>query len=242
MTEDAAFAVEVPVGEARPLGISQYSTATESEVRVLLVKLALLGLEQTNTTRLDDATVAKAVGEGRPLEIADLSASALSPGEAASARPGEKVNAGVTAVARLAGEARSLGIAKHSTKTESNVAVFFGLRVKSTPSAFDTAVAMPADEARPSGIAEQSATTDSVTAVSSGEAGLSTAGVVLAGEAWPSGIAQQNAMMKPELAETSGEVGPFRSRVNEWCEQRRHYNRRNACWWSSASWNFKAKC
>ena len=33
-TDAAATAVEVPVGEARPLGIAQYSTATESEVEM----------------------------------------------------------------------------------------------------------------------------------------------------------------------------------------------------------------
>ena len=63
-----------------------------------------------------------------------------------------------TAVEVLVGEARPLGIAEHSTKTESAVAVSSGEagpswpRVKSTPSAVDTAVAMLAGEARPYGI------------------------------------------------------------------------------------------
>ena len=45
-TDVADAAVEVPVGEARPLGISQYSTATESEVEGSSGE-GLLGPEQT---------------------------------------------------------------------------------------------------------------------------------------------------------------------------------------------------
>ena len=103
-----------------------------------------------DTTRLDDATFAKAVGKVRPLRIAEhsvptASALAVSSGEAGSARPGEKADAGVKAVARPAGGARPLVIAKHSTKTESDVAVSSGEagpswpRATSTPSVFDTA-------------------------------------------------------------------------------------------------------
>ena len=106
-----------------------------------------------HTTRPDHATVAKAAGEDRLPEIAEhsvttASAFAVSSGEAGSARPGKKdtTNAGVTAVARLAGVARPLEI----PKTESDVAVSSGEaglswpRVERTPSASITAVAVPA--------------------------------------------------------------------------------------------------
>ena len=172
-----------------PLGITQYSAATESEVKGSSGGAGSSWPGADDTTRPGDAAFANAVGEGRHLRIAEhsvptASALAASSGEAGSARPGEKADAGVKAVARPAGGARPLVIAKHSTKTESDVAVSSGEagpswpRAMSTPSVFDTAVAMPAHEA------------------------------------WPPGITKQSAMMKPELAETSGEAGPCRSRVN----------------------------
>ena len=61
-------------------------------------------------------------------EAIKVSVLAVSSGEAGSARPGEKdtTNASVKAVARPAGGARPLGIAKHSTTTESDVGVSSG--------------------------------------------------------------------------------------------------------------------
>ena len=59
--EDAATAVEVPIGEARPLGISQYSTATISEVEGSPSEAGSSWPGADDTTRPDSASVAKAV-------------------------------------------------------------------------------------------------------------------------------------------------------------------------------------
>ena len=85
-TDLADAAVEVPVGEARPPGISQYSTATESEVDGSSWPRA------DDMTRHVDATVAKAVGEARPPGIAEHSvATASVPRERVQQRTAEQV-------------------------------------------------------------------------------------------------------------------------------------------------------
>ena len=118
-TDAAATAVKVPVGEARPLGISQYSTATEPEVEGSSGETGSSWTRADDTTRPDDATVAKAVGEARPPGIAEhsvatASAPAVSSGEAGSARPGKKntPSAVDAAVAMPADEAPPPGIAR----------------------------------------------------------------------------------------------------------------------------------
>ena len=126
-TNAAAAAVEEPVGAARSLGIPLYSTATESEVGGSSGEAGSSGPGADDTARPDDATVAKA-GENRSPGIAEHSVTtasvfAVSSGEAVSARLEMRTRpmACVTAVARLAGGARHLKIAKRSTKTESHV-------------------------------------------------------------------------------------------------------------------------
>ena len=99
------------------------------------------------------------------------------PGEAGSARPGEKANAGAAAIAMPADEARPPGIAKQSAMMKPELAETSGeagpfrSRVNGTSSAAATADAMPAGGARPHGIAKQKATTKPELAERSGEAG-----------------------------------------------------------------------
>ena len=160
-----------------------------------------------DTTRPDDATFANAVGEGRHLRIAEhsvptASALAVSAGEA---RPGEKADAGVKAVARLAGGARPLGIATHSAMMKPELAETSGeagpfrSRVNGTSSAAGAADAM------------------------------------LAGEARPHGISKQNATTKPENAESSGKAGSLWSRVCGTTETSRGTSSRKFRCWSSTS-------
>ena len=135
-------------------------------------------------------------------------------------------NADVTAGARPAGEARPLGIAKHSTTTESDIAVHFGEVgpswpiEKSTPSAVVTAVVNSAD----AGFAKHSDTTQPEVAETSGEgeAGSSWSRTTCTtsatattatksvgdGEARPPGIAKSLVTAKSDLAESSGGAGP----------------------------------
>ena len=109
-TDEAAAVVEVPVGEARPPGISQYSTATESEfegsgpgqvtqlaltmhqLQKLLVKLGLPSLRRT-LPRQNPRSQYRLVNPRGP---------------GAKGTP----TADITAVAMLAGEARPFGIEK----------------------------------------------------------------------------------------------------------------------------------
>ena len=72
-TDAAATAVKVLVGKARPLGISQYSTAPESEVEGSPGEAGSSWRGADDTTRPDDATVAEPVGEARPPGIAEHS-------------------------------------------------------------------------------------------------------------------------------------------------------------------------
>ena len=72
-TDVADAAIEVPVGEARTLGISQYSTATESEVEGSSGEAWSSRPGADDVTRHVDATVAKAVDEVRLLGIAEHS-------------------------------------------------------------------------------------------------------------------------------------------------------------------------
>ena len=65
-TDVTDAAVEKTVGEARPLGISQCSTATESEVEGSSGGAGSSWPGADDMTRHVDATVAKAVGEARP--------------------------------------------------------------------------------------------------------------------------------------------------------------------------------
>ena len=97
-TDAADTAFEVPVGEARPLGILQYSAATASEVGGSSGEAGSSWPGADDTTLPDDATVAKAVGGAWPPGIAEhgvttASALAVSSGEAGSARPGAEQRA-----------------------------------------------------------------------------------------------------------------------------------------------------
>ena len=136
---------------------------------------------------------------------------AVSSGESGSARPGEKdrTYADGAAVVKLAGEVRPRGSTKHSTVTESIIAVSHSEASWPRADAVDTAVAMLADEARPPGNAKQSATTEPELAESSDGAGPSwsrasgnsaatTAAVKSAGEARPSRIVKNSVTSESE--------------------------------------------
>ena len=119
-TDAAATTVEVPFGEARPPGISQHSTATESKFEGSSGEAGSSWPGAGNTAR-PDATVAKVVGEVRPPECAKDSATtessfAVSSGEAGHSWP--RSSAAATADAMLAGEARPHGVAKQSATTK----------------------------------------------------------------------------------------------------------------------------
>ena len=199
-TDVADAAVEVPVGEAWPPGISKCSTATESKVEGSSGKAGSSWPGADDMTRHVDATVAKAIGEARPPEFAKDSATTeskvtVSSGEVGFARPGAKStpNAFDAAVAMLADDARPPGIAKKSVTTESDIAV-------------------SSDKARPPGIEKKSATTDSDGAASFGEPGPSwprandvdscavTAAVKSAGKDRHPGNAKNGATKESELA------------------------------------------
>ena len=113
-----AAAVELLVGEARPLEISQYNTATESESEGSSGEAGSSWTGAGYTARSDDATVARVVGEVRPPEFAKDSATtessvAVSSGEARLSWPRVKSTprAVDAAVATPAGEGRPPGIA-----------------------------------------------------------------------------------------------------------------------------------
>ena len=62
---------EEPVGEARPLGIAQYRTTTESEVEGSSGEACVSSWpREDDTTGADDRTVANAFGDAQPPGIA----------------------------------------------------------------------------------------------------------------------------------------------------------------------------
>ena len=126
-----------------------------------------------DTTRHVDTTVAKAVGEARPLGIAEHSvATALVPRERVQQRTAEQSEDApqfrkeTVEVTKSCLETRLPGIAKQRATTESDIAVPVGEpglswpKDKWTPRAATAAAIEPAGEARPPGITKHCAMTE----------------------------------------------------------------------------------
>ena len=73
-TDAAATVVEEPVGEARPLGIAQYSAATASALAVSSGETGSVRPGDKDTTDADGTAVVGPAGEDRPCGIAKQSA------------------------------------------------------------------------------------------------------------------------------------------------------------------------
>ena len=109
------------VGEARPFGIAQYSTTTESEVEGSPGEAGSSWPGADDTTSAGVTTVAKTVGESRPPGIAKLSTTTeVSSGEVEPSWPRayDMDSAAATPDVKSAGEARPPGIAKQSATSE----------------------------------------------------------------------------------------------------------------------------